>query len=52
MSLLEEYAISELKSFVEEASEKGICFNGCDISRDLQVLVIQIIEEYIEEHEG
>lgn len=52
MSLLEEYAISELKSFVEEASEKGICFNGCDMKRDLQVLVIRIIEEYVLENEG
>lgn len=52
MSLLEEYAINELKKFVDLATQDGICFGGCDMNRDMQVLVIQIIEDYIEQYEG
>lgn len=51
MTRLEEYAISELKKFVALATQDGICFGGCDINRDMQILVIQIIEDYIEQYE-
>ena len=51
MTRLEEYAISELKKFVELATQDGICFRGCDINQNMQILVIQIVEDYIDEYE-
>lgn len=52
MSILENFAISELKEFVEIATQEGICINGYDISHSMEVLIILILEEYIEKHEG
>ena len=51
MNRLEDYAISELKKFVNLATQDGICFSGCDMNRDMQILVIQIVEDYIDEYE-
>lgn len=51
MTIAEDMAISMLKDFVATASEHGICYNGEDIPRPLQVSVIKIIEQYIEEYE-
>lgn len=50
MTKLENYAINKLKNFVEEASEIGICYNGRDIDPSLQILIINIVRDYVDEY--
>lgn len=44
---MEEYTITKLQDFIDEARDKGICYNGADIEKPLQKLIIDIIEDYI-----
>ena len=50
MSNLEDFAINQLIDFVGTAKEMGICYGGCDIDPSLQVLIIDVVEEYIGDH--
>lgn len=48
MTTLEQFGINRLKKFVENAKEDGICHNGYDIDTDVQLLVVSVVEQYIE----
>lgn len=48
MTNLEEYAVNQLVDFVETATEQGLCYNGRDIDPQLQLLVIKIVEDYVD----
>ena len=50
MTKLETYAINQLSSFINIADEQGICYNGRDIDPSLQILIINIVRDYVDEY--
>jgi hypothetical protein len=50
MTHAERYGIKALEKFVDNANEMGICYGGADIEEDVQTMVIDIVNDYIDKY--
>lgn len=50
MTHAERYGIKALEKFVRNADKMGICYGGADIERDVQSMVINIVNDYIDKY--